>query len=56
MFGLIAAALALVFIVLQFVGDGGHGPGRHGGAGEGPPAGVTEDGGHIPPPGFDHGG
>lgn len=53
-FGLVALALVLLFVVLQLTGVGGdHGPGRHGGSGgQAPPSGPTE---HIPPPDVDHG-
>lgn len=51
----IAVTLVLLFVLLQFVGGGGHGPGRHGVGGGKPPAGVTEHGGHAPSPGIDHG-
>lgn len=54
-FGLVVAGLVLLFVIVQFVGDGGHGPGRHGGGGEPAPTDVTGDVGHAPPPGVDHG-
>ena len=58
--GIIVGVLVLVFVILQITGlgpgAGGHGPGRHGGgAGTSPPS-VTENRGHTPPPGIDHGG
>lgn len=33
-FGIIALVLAMLFVVLQFVGGGDHGPGRHGSGGD----------------------
>jgi hypothetical protein len=56
MFGIIVLALILLFVILQFVGGGGHGPRRHGGDGGTSPDAVTEYGDHTPPPGIDHGG
>lgn len=47
-FGIVFLALVLLFVVLQFVGGGDHGPGRHLGGRDTP-----ED--HRPPPGVDHG-
>ena len=49
---LIAGAIIVLFVVLQFVG-GDHGPGRHTG-GDDPPSSVNDDdGGHQSP--VDHG-
>ncbi|MDP9363690.1 MAG: hypothetical protein M3Q10_05600 [Chloroflexota bacterium] len=61
-FGIIALVLVLLFVVLQFAGGGGHGPGRHRpsgvAGGHAPPSVVTEDhapsggvGSHTPPEG-----
>jgi hypothetical protein len=56
----IVTVIAVVLGVVIFLVSGGqHGPGRHlpgGSSGETSPPGVTEDGGHTPPPGIDHGG
>lgn len=50
---LIAGAIIVLFVVLQIVGGGDHGPGRHSG-GDDPPSSVQEgDGGHRSP--VDHG-
>ena len=50
---LVALAIIVLFVVLQFVGGVDHGPGRHTG-GDDPPSSVNEDdGGHRPP--VDHG-
>jgi hypothetical protein len=50
---LVALAIIVLFVVLQLVGGGDHGPGRHTG-GDDPPSSVNEgDGGHRPP--VDHG-
>ena len=51
-FVIIGAALLGLLIATQFIGDGGHGPGRHGGGGDQTPA-STDDSGHRPP--VDHG-
>lgn len=51
----IVLVLVVLFVILQFAGGGEHGPGRHGGATGRPPAGMTDAGGHAPPPGVDHG-
>lgn len=55
-FSAIVLAAVALFVILQLVGDGGHGPGRHGGATDAPPPGMTDGGGHAPPSGVDHGG
>ena len=56
MFGTIALVLVLLFVALQVIGGGGHGPGRHVSSGDAtsdaPPASVTED--HPAP--VEHGG
>ena len=52
----IVLAVVVLFVILQFVGGGEHGPGRHGDATDTPPTGMTDGGGHTPPPGADHGG
>lgn len=49
-FVIIGAVLLVLLIATQLIGDGGHGPGRHGGDDETPAS--TEDGGHTPP--IDH--
>lgn len=50
---LIVGAIIVLFVVLQFVGGGDHGPGRHSGGGD-PPSSVDEDDdGHRSP--VDHG-
>lgn len=43
-FGIIALALVLLFIVLQSIGGGNHGPGRHLPSSNAPPSSLTEDG------------
>ena len=54
-FAIIALALAVLFVGLKVTGLGGnHGPGRHGRTGTAP-SGVTENGGHTPAPGMNHG-
>jgi hypothetical protein len=51
-FGIIVLGLAVLFVGLKLTGVGGnHGPGRHSGGGS-PSSGVTENGGHKPPPGM----
>ncbi len=54
-FGIIGLVLILLFVVLQSIGGGGHGPGRHRTAGDAggyaPPSSITEfhtqhEGGH----------
>lgn len=55
-FAIIAIVVAVLLVGLKLTGLGGnHGPGRHGGSGGTPPAGVTNDGGKTPPPGMNHG-
>lgn len=50
---LVTGAIIVLFVVLQLVVGGDHGPGRHTG-GEDPPSSVNEDeGGHRSP--VDHG-
>ncbi len=53
--GIIALALVFLVVVLQFVGGGEHGPGRHGQGGPTPSSSVvgTSAGGlgHVPPAG-----
>lgn len=44
---LIAGAIIVLFVVLQLVGGGDHGPGRHTG-GDDPASSVNHDGGHQP--------
>ncbi|MGH3133937.1 MAG: hypothetical protein ACRDNY_09415 [Gaiellaceae bacterium] len=42
-FGIVAVALILLFVVLQLAGvGGGHGPGRHVGGGHGPTPSFTQ--------------
>lgn len=58
-FGIVALALAVVFVVLQLIGIGGrHGPSRHGPANEtgerSPPPGATETVHTGPPAGVTH--
>lgn len=55
-FGMIALALVLLLVILQFVGGGGHGPRRHEGHGNQPAASISEEAGHTRPLGIDHGG
>lgn len=52
----IVLVVIVLFAILQFVGGGEHGPGRHGDATDTAPTGMTDGGGHTPPPGADHGG
>jgi hypothetical protein len=58
----VLAIMAIVIVVLVVVvmklSGGQHGPSRHvpGGGAETSSPSVVEDGGHTPPPGFDHGG
>ena len=52
-FVVIGAVLLVLLIATQFIGDGGHGPGRHGGGGGDETPASTEDDGHTPP--VDHG-
>jgi hypothetical protein len=55
-FGIIVLGLAVLFVGLKLTGIGpSHGPGRHGGSGTKPPAGVTETGGQTSPSGMNHG-
>lgn len=56
-FGVVVIVLVLLLAVVLLFGGGpgGHGPGRHGGGGDRPTSEVTEDGGHRPPTGVDHG-
>jgi hypothetical protein len=47
---IIVGILVLLFVVLRLTGVGGeHGPGRHTGGADTPPASVTEE--HAPPAG-----
>lgn len=50
-FVIVGVLLIALLIATQFIGGGGHGPGRHGGSGETPTS--TQDDGHTPP--VDHG-
>jgi len=50
-FVVVGLLLVAVLMATQFIGGGGHGPGRHGGGGE--PQTSTDGGGHTPP--VDHG-
>jgi hypothetical protein len=54
-FGIVVLGLAVLFVGLKLTGIGNHGPGRHGGGSGTPSSGVTQDGGHTPPPGMGHG-
>ena len=49
-FGGIALVVVVLVVVLLLTG-GNHGPGRHTGSGDTPPASVQEAGGHQPPEG-----
>lgn len=53
---MIALALVLLLVILQFVGGGGHGPARHEGHGDQPAVSISEEAGHTRPLGIDHGG
>ena len=48
----VAAGLVVLFVVLQVVGGGEHGPGRHTGLGEAPP--VVNEPSHLVVP-VEHG-
>lgn len=49
-FAAIALVVLLLFVIGLVTGRGDHGPGRHGGVGDAPPASVTD---HRPPAGGD---
>jgi hypothetical protein len=53
-FLIVALVLVLLFLVLQLISGGEHGPRRHGGV-SGTPVGVTEAGGRTATPGIDLG-
>ena len=50
-FGGIALVLVVLVVILLLTGGGNHGPGRHTGSGDTPPANVRDAGGHQPPAG-----
>ena len=57
-FVIVAIVVVVVGVAVFLLSGGQHGPGRHvpGGSEGSPPPEATEDGGHSPPPGIDHGG
>ena len=46
---LVVLALIVLFVLLQFVGGGEHGPGRHTGIGDPPPSVAADDAGDRSP-------